>query len=61
MQAVTLAWAQMTRFIRNGPEGQDYGNMRAVGVSEIRGGKKTMFDDIAHGCVMAVVAASNDA
>lgn len=60
-QALCLAWAQMTRVIRNGPQGQDYGNIKGVGIAEIRGAKKVMFDDVMHGAVMGFVAAAADA
>ena len=60
-QAICLSWAQMTRAIRNGPEGRDYGNIKGVGISEIRGSKKTVFNDKFHGMVDGYVAAAADA
>ena len=60
-QALCLSWAQMTRAIRNGPEGQDYGNIKGVGISEIRGSKKTVFNSKFHGMVDGYVAAAADA
>jgi N4-gp56 family major capsid protein len=60
-QALCLAWAKMTQAIRNGPEGQDYGNQRGVGICEIRGSKKTVFNSVFHGMVDCYVAAAADA
>jgi N4-gp56 family major capsid protein len=60
-QAICLAWGQLTRAIRNGPEGRDYGNIRAVGISEIRGTKLTVFNNVFHGMVHGYVAAAADA
>jgi len=60
-QAVVLGWAEYTRAIRNGRDGSDYGNIRGVGVAEIRGAKKTVFNESFHGCVMGFVAAAADA
>lgn len=60
-QAALLGWAQMTRVIRNGRDGRDFGNIRAVGVAEIRGAKKTVFNEKFHGIVQGYVAAAADA
>lgn len=60
-QAVSLCWAQMTQAIRNGPEGSDYGNIKGVGIREIRGQKKTVFDSKFHGMVDMYVASAADA
>lgn len=60
-QALALGWGEMTRVIKNGPDGQDYGNVRGVGIAEIRGAKKVMFDDVQHGMVLGIVAAAADA
>ena len=60
-QAMLLGWAEMTRAIRNGKDGSDYGNVKGVGVAEIRGGKKTVFNDKFHGIVQGYVAAAADA
>jgi len=60
-QAVLLGWAEMTRAIRNGRDGSDYGNIRGVGVCEIRGAKKTVYNSVFHGCVQGYVAAAADA
>lgn len=60
-QALCLAWGQLTKAIRNGPEGQDYGNIKGVGISEIRGAKKVVFNSKFHGMVDCYVAAAADA
>lgn len=60
-QSALLGWAQMTRVIRNGRDGSDYGNIRGTGIAEIRGAKKTVFNDKFHGIVQGYVAAAADA
>jgi len=60
-QAVTYAVASPTRAIRNGPEGQDYGNVKGAGIAEIVGSKKNFFNDVIHGMVQGYAAAAADA
>jgi N4-gp56 family major capsid protein len=60
-QAVLVAWAKHLMGIRNGPEGQDYGNLKGVGIKETRGAKKAKFNDKDHGMVTGYAAAEADA
>lgn len=60
-QAVLVAWGKHIKAIRNGPEGQDYGNLKGVGVKETRGAKKTIWNSIQHGIETVYVAADADA
>ena len=60
-QGLCLAWGEMTRPIRNGPEGRDYGNVKGVGIAEIRAVKKIFFNDKIHGVVQGYAAAAADA
>jgi N4-gp56 family major capsid protein len=60
-QAVLLAWAEMTRAIRNGRDGSDYGNIRGVGVAELRAAKTAVFNSVFHGRVTGYFAAAADA
>ena len=60
-QAVFVAWGKRLKAIRNGPEGQDYGNLKGVGVKETRGAKKAHFNSKQHGMQTVYVAADADA
>jgi len=60
-EAVGVAWGAHLHAIRNGPEGQDYGNKKGVGIAETRGVAKTFFDSNQHGLYTIYVAAEADA
>jgi len=60
-QAVWTAWAKLTRAVRNGRDGSDYGNIRGVGICETRESKKTTWNSKQHGMVTGYVAAAADA
>lgn len=59
-QAVWQAIAKGFKGIRNGPEGQDYGNRHGVGIAITDAYKKTIFNSKQHGMLSGWVAAAAD-
>jgi N4-gp56 family major capsid protein len=60
-QAVFVGWGERTKPIKNGPDGEDYGNLKGTGIKETRGAKKATFNSKFHGMVTGYVASAADA